>query len=48
MIYELGEARIDEDYLTRWIEAEYEVAGWWPLVEDVATLIGGARIEEEL
>lgn len=27
---------LDEDYLTKWIEAEYEVMGWWSEVEDVA------------
>ncbi len=30
---------LDEDYMTKWIKAEYEVMGWWPKVykvEDVA------------
>jgi len=33
-VYESPE--LDKDYLTRWIEAEYEVMGWWPKVKDVA------------
>ena len=26
---------LDEDYLTKWIEASYIVAGWWPQVEEL-------------
>ncbi len=29
---------LDDDYLTEWIKAEYEVARWWPTVEDVTTM----------